>query len=168
MVSRDFPSREYSREQTLHGVTKMHRVAISVYVNIGGNSGDTATLNFAFTGSSTIRQWEVKVTQIPCSSSYRSPPGCLQYYTGCEGTITSFNFINSGDTSAGLQLNNQCYNACIRQEEGRKKKNCSLTLRRYTCQMVLDPEPLRNVLENYYLQLHILTIVNGAEVCSKA
>ena len=38
-----------------------------------GNSGstDTATLAFTFSGTSTVRTWEIKATQIPCGASYR-------------------------------------------------------------------------------------------------
>ena len=37
-----------------------------MYVDIGAIEGDSATLNFDFTGSATNRQWEIKVTQIDC------------------------------------------------------------------------------------------------------
>ena len=36
---------------------------------MGALASDTATLSFAFGGSSTNRMWEVKVSQIPCGSS---------------------------------------------------------------------------------------------------
>ena len=42
----------------------------SVYVDIGNGDSDTATLAFAFTGSSTARKWDIKVAQIPCSTTY--------------------------------------------------------------------------------------------------
>ena len=42
----------------------------SVYVDIGNGASDTATLAFAFTGSSTSRKWDIKVAQIPCSTTY--------------------------------------------------------------------------------------------------
>ena len=38
--------------------------------------------------------------------------GCLQYYTGVSGTITSFNYDNIN----GRQLSNQDYSICIRTE----------------------------------------------------
>ena len=37
---------------------------------MGTLASDTATLNFAFGGSSTSRMWEVKVSQIPCGANY--------------------------------------------------------------------------------------------------
>ena len=42
----------------------------SVYVDMGTLASDTATLSFAFKGESTLRAWEVKVSQIPCAASY--------------------------------------------------------------------------------------------------
>ena len=41
-----------------------------VYVDMGTLASDTATLSFAFKGESTLRAWEVKVSQIPCAASY--------------------------------------------------------------------------------------------------
>merc|ERR1712241_667598 len=85
-----------------------------IYVDIGSGSSDTATLAFAFTGSSTSRKWDIKVAQIPCSQTYSPPAGCLQYSTGMTGQITTFNFANS----AGPHLPNQNYQHCVRQEAG--------------------------------------------------
>ena len=47
-----------------------------------------------FTGDSTQRKWEIKVSQFLCGATYapQSGSGCLQYYTGLTGQITSFNF----------------------------------------------------------------------------
>jgi hypothetical protein len=59
-----------------------------------GNTGstDTATLAFTFSGTSTIRTWEIKATQIPCGGSHRPPDGCLQYHTTLAGRFQTFNF----------------------------------------------------------------------------
>ncbi|KAL3284441.1 hypothetical protein HHI36_018600, partial [Cryptolaemus montrouzieri] len=38
--------------------------------------------------------------------------GCLQYFTGVSGQILSFNY----NSTTGLQLSNQDYGICIRQE----------------------------------------------------
>ena len=40
----------------------------TVYVDMGAQASDTATLNFAFSGTASTRAWEVKATQIPCAS----------------------------------------------------------------------------------------------------
>merc|ERR1712156_906867 len=85
-----------------------------MYVDMGTLASDTATLSFAFAGSSTNRAWEVKVSQIPCSASYAPDGGCLQYHTGLTGRLTSFNFIPTTDN----HLKDQNYNVCIRQEAG--------------------------------------------------
>lgn len=57
------------------------------------------------------RMWEIRVTQIPFSQ--RAPLGCLQYFTGGEGLIQTFNFAENG-----RHLANQNYRSCIRQETG--------------------------------------------------
>jgi len=85
-----------------------------MYVDMGTLASDTATLSFAFKGESTLRAWEVKVSQIPCAASYAPDPGCLQYHTGLTGRLTSFNFLPTTDN----HLSNQNYNVCIRPEAG--------------------------------------------------
>ncbi|XP_040163293.1 uncharacterized protein LOC120900404 [Anopheles arabiensis] len=67
-------------------------------------------MNFA-SRSFAQRLWEIRVSQIPFSQ--RSPSGCMQYYTGSEGLIQTFNFAENG-----RYLANQNYRACIRQEKG--------------------------------------------------
>lgn len=57
------------------------------------------------------RMWEIRVTQIPFSQ--RAPLGCLQYFTGTEGLVQTFNFADNG-----RHLANQNYRACFRQETG--------------------------------------------------
>ena len=45
-----------------------------VYIDMGTGASDTATLNFDFTDSTSLqnsRFFEVKVTQLPCSSEYK-------------------------------------------------------------------------------------------------
>ncbi len=43
-----------------------------VYYDIGSGSTDTATVTFAFSATaSTVRTWEIKVTQIECSNLAR-------------------------------------------------------------------------------------------------
>lgn len=53
------------RLYVLHEYMTRHDV-ILVYVDIGLLASDTATLNFAFSGTTTNRLWEIKVSQIPC------------------------------------------------------------------------------------------------------
>ena len=76
-----------------------------------GNSGstDTATLAFTFSGTSTIRTWEIKATQIPCGSPVRAPEGCLQFHTTLAGRFQTFNFA---ETTTPMHLASQKYDTC--------------------------------------------------------
>ncbi|XP_059097812.1 uncharacterized protein LOC131892089 [Tigriopus californicus] len=86
-----------------------------IYADIGNLDSDTAQLNFQFDGSTSLRQWAIKVTQIPCYSvGHPHGAGCLQYHTGLSGRLTTFNFIPTNDN----HLANQDYSICIRQELG--------------------------------------------------
>ncbi|XP_034473893.1 uncharacterized protein LOC117781250 [Drosophila innubila] len=56
-----------------------------------------------------MRLWEIRVLQIPFNQ--RAPAGCLQYHTGVEGVLQTFNFAENG-----RHLANQHYKICVRQE----------------------------------------------------
>uniref|UniRef100_A0A1B0CZX3 Uncharacterized protein n=1 Tax=Phlebotomus papatasi TaxID=29031 RepID=A0A1B0CZX3_PHLPP len=72
----------------------------------------TVEILMNFTESAFLpRLWEIRVAQIPFSQ--RAPAGCLQYFTGSEGLIQTFNYAENG-----RHLANQNYRACIRQEIG--------------------------------------------------
>lgn len=47
----------------------LNLIQFSVYIDVGANSGDSATLAFAFSGTNNIRQWDIKATQVPCASA---------------------------------------------------------------------------------------------------
>lgn len=89
---------------------------------MGNEPTSSAMLTFTFdTAASTIRTWEIKATQISCSSrakytcyiqfsvlanfdtemSFFRPydNSCLQYYTGITGRIESFNFLEPTATA---------------------------------------------------------------------
>jgi hypothetical protein len=88
-----------------------------IYMEMGNTgSTDTATLAFTFSGTSTIRTWEIKATQIPCGGSHRPPDGCLQYHTTLAGRFQTFNFAAA--STAYQHLASQEYQICIRQEAG--------------------------------------------------
>ncbi|TRY72201.1 hypothetical protein TCAL_13281 [Tigriopus californicus] len=76
---------------------------------------------FTLSGSAATRSWDIKVTQYKCSQEEGGPDGCLQYFTGTSGTISSFNFPTSSAAVSAqtTHLSNQCYNICIRRESGR-------------------------------------------------
>jgi len=51
--------------------------------------------------ASTSRTWDIKVTQYYCGEeSVAGPQGCLQYFTGDTGTVSSFNFPTTASTVA--------------------------------------------------------------------
>lgn len=85
-----------------------------MYVDFGTDLSDQVSLDFAFTGTSTVRTWEIKTSQIECSSNFRPPPGCLQYFTTLTGRITTFNFLDDATT----HLASQDYNSCIKKQDG--------------------------------------------------
>jgi len=85
-----------------------------IYLEIGAADTDQGALEFTFDGGNNNgRQFEVKVTQILCNSASRPPDGCLQYVTGTDGRLTTFNFASNTQ-----HLADQNYNICIRQEKG--------------------------------------------------
>ena len=85
-------------------------------MEMGAEKGNTATLAFTFSTSSTVsRTWEIKASQIPCGANYKAPDGCLQYFVGQTGRVMTFNFQVSTNQ---IHLPNQNYGICIRQEAG--------------------------------------------------
>lgn len=84
-----------------------------MYVEVGAESTDTATLNmYLGSGATGTRQWNIKVSQITGTAAWRVPSGCVQYFTGITDKVASY-----GHQSAQL-LQKQAYNNCIRQAEG--------------------------------------------------
>ena len=83
-----------------------------VYVDTGLGQSNPIILTVITSGPTFPRTWRIRVTQIPCSSVAKADQGCLQYFTGVNGRVKSFNF----DTVSGRQLSNQDYSACIRTE----------------------------------------------------
>jgi len=86
-----------------------------VYMDMGQDASNTATVRFTFSGAATTRQWDIKVTQIPCYGRSKPPSGCLQYLTDLSGRIKTFNF---DDATNQQHLATQDYNICIRPEAG--------------------------------------------------
>merc|ERR1712018_1062097 len=88
-----------------------------MYLSVGPASGVTASLAFTFSGTSTERTWEIKVSQIECGSRSMPTDGCLQWHTGTSEQFKTFNFDESTSTEY-IHLASQDYNVCIRQEKG--------------------------------------------------
>jgi len=88
-----------------------------VYVD-AGTATAAATLTFTLAAASTAT-WRIKVSQIECSSQYKPPNGCLQYFMGLRNTVTSFNYgTGAGDCNPNCDLSDQDYNVCFKAEKG--------------------------------------------------
>merc|ERR1739844_487658 len=103
----------YNRPPALCGtLTDQH-----LYIDSGRTVSTIATIKFTL-ASASDNYWRIKVSQIPCWSSMRAPPGCLQYFTGIRSTVTSFNWDGALVCSSGCFLKEQAYRACFRPEKG--------------------------------------------------
>ncbi|XP_059099287.1 uncharacterized protein LOC131893312 [Tigriopus californicus] len=126
---------------------------------MGGNAGQIDILQGSAAGE---RRYNVKVTYIHCNSKVRAPSGCTQYFTGCTGTITSYNF------PGGQLLGDQVYGNCIRQNEG----YCSV---QYSETPITSPDPFdldtadpAGVQDNCMVQNHITIPSRVIEVLMSA
>jgi len=88
-----------------------------------------ASFMIATATTTPTRSWDIWVTQfreVDIINTIRAgPPGCLQYFTGSTGYVSSFNFpsiatlgASTTTSAATTHLNNQQYNICIRRETG--------------------------------------------------
>ena len=71
-----------------------------------------ATLAIALGATTTGGSHKIKVSMIECTSLNKAPAGCLQYFTGISGTVSTYNH------QGGRNLHNQFYSTCVRQEFG--------------------------------------------------
>jgi len=90
-----------------------------IYVDVDPSVDPEIQIDTAAPGS----RWNIRVSQIECTSKQRAPAGCLQYYTSTNAVIRSFNFqshtreaINAGPVSVHLQ--NLNYAICIKPQAG--------------------------------------------------
>jgi len=88
-----------------------------LYLDSGRSTSTIATIKITLSAASD-NYWRIKVSQIPCWSSMRAPPGCLQYFTGVRNTIKSFNWDGTDACSSGCFLKEQAYRVCFRPEKG--------------------------------------------------
>ena len=59
--------------------------------------------------------------QYECDSPNLAPEGCLQYFTGISGNVSTFNWKttdNANDASYPNQISGLNYNICLRRESG--------------------------------------------------
>ncbi|KAH8376757.1 hypothetical protein KR093_001165, partial [Drosophila rubida] len=102
----DVAVRSLPRQTTLYGSLRP-----ATATNVTGSAPDQVieiTLNVS-RRFLPMRLWEIRVLQIPFTQ--RAPAGCLQYHTGVEGVMQTFNFAENG-----RHLANQHYRICVRQE----------------------------------------------------
>jgi len=88
-----------------------------VYVDVNTAGGAmAATININNAGEVGNRFWKILVQRIACDSPDLPPAGCLQFFTGLSGMITSFNGARMGDAHQMIQ--NQQYRVCIKRGAG--------------------------------------------------
>jgi len=79
-------------------------------VDSDGSTCVTAAFSYGLS-STQSRAYTIKVTQFESTNEMGGPSGCLQFFTGDTGTVSSFNY-NGVDTSTHLA--NQNYDICVR------------------------------------------------------
>lgn len=96
----------------------------TIFVDFNGNTAITIVVT-ATSSTTFSRRWNIKLVQLGCGCPGLAPNGCLQYYTGTTGTISSFNYGTSANTvlsASGVtgtrQIVNLNYGICIRMEAG--------------------------------------------------
>merc|ERR1712241_894435 len=88
---------------------------VHVDVNTAGGAM-AATININNDNNPFNRFWKILVQRIACDSPDLPPAGCLQFFTGLSGMITSFNGARMGDAHQMIQ--NQQYRVCIKRGAG--------------------------------------------------
>ncbi|XP_023345542.1 uncharacterized protein LOC111714628 [Eurytemora carolleeae] len=104
-----------------------------MYIETGNLGTDSVSLALFVSGTSS-NQWNIRVSQIPCTATYRAPNHCVKYFTGTTGTVTSYGFAGS------TLLGSQNYKSCIRQETG----YCSIVWDQTTLNSPADAFDLTN------------------------
>merc|ERR1712241_1296602 len=95
-----------------------------VYVDVNTAGGAmAATININNDNTAFNRVWKILVQRIACDSPDLPPAGCLQFFTGLSGMITSFNGARMGNAQQMIQ--NQQYRVCTKRGAGM----CGVTYR---------------------------------------
>merc|ERR1712117_651542 len=88
-----------------------------MYVDVNTAGGAmAATININTAAAQGNRFWKILVQRIACDSPDLPPAGCLQFFTGLSGLITSFNGARMGN--AHQMIRNQQYRVCIKRGAG--------------------------------------------------
>lgn len=85
-------------------------------VDTDGTTCVTASFSFGLETSS--RSYTIHALQYAEGHTMAGDPGCLQYYTGDEGTVSTFNWQGRADQITSVHLANQDYNVCVRNNVG--------------------------------------------------
>jgi hypothetical protein len=88
-----------------------------MYVDVNTAGGAmAATININNDNTAFNRVWKILVQRIACDSPDLPPAGCLQFFTGLSGLITSFNGARMNNAHQMIQ--NQHYRVCIKRGAG--------------------------------------------------
>merc|ERR1711936_188688 len=79
-------------------------------VDSDGSTCITAAFSYGLS-STTSRAYTIKVTQFESTNDMGGPPGCLQFFTGNSGTVSSFNYAA---VTTSTHMANQNYDVCVR------------------------------------------------------
>jgi len=85
-------------------------------VDTDGTTCVTASFSFGLETSS--RSYTIHALQYAEGHTMAGDPGCLQYYTGDMGTVSTFNWQGRADEITSIHLANQDYNVCVRNNVG--------------------------------------------------
>merc|ERR1712241_58009 len=79
------------------------------------NMANTLAISISTANANVMRSWKILVTilEVGDSSIEGKPSGCLQWFTGETGRITSFNHVNSAN-SQGRNIGGLSYSICIK------------------------------------------------------
>jgi len=90
-----------------------------VYLENSGTANMANSLTITISSNTFSRTWRILVTilEVGDSSIEGKPSGCLQWFTGETGRITSFNHVNSANTQ-GRNIGGLSYAICIKPLSG--------------------------------------------------
>jgi len=93
-----------------------------VYVNVKPAGGPIVLTVDTSKMKTMARKWNIKITQISCSSPERAPAGCLQFFNETSGTVRSFNYrrtlFEDTENAGTRQIRNLNYGICISSKVG--------------------------------------------------
>ena len=69
-----------------------HATLYYVSVIVDTNGKNCVVANFGFGGDAITREYEIRVLQYERQNEIGGPPGCLQFFLGTTGLVSSFNW----------------------------------------------------------------------------